>query len=341
LWVGSEAAMLTEGLPIRFVPFINVTPLKQICIGIDTIIELIRWGWKHRFKRFRIVYCYNLTVPPGVSILIGALLIGAKKVVSLCDIDVPGETAPNSPYHRFNYWLQRRLIPLFDGHVVAADAIAHEFLPGKPYLRLEGGIREEAFDKKGRKMPSDDDRSRLFVIASAGRLDETNGIPELLEAFSLLSGEGFRLRIAGWGPLDNQVRAAALKDSRIEFLGLLPFAAILEVYSSSNLLINLRMTKTRNTKYFFPSKMMEYLASGVPVISTCTGHIEHEFGRFTYLLKEETPTALCRLIEHVAALSSHDRCETGRKARAYVMTHKTWEAQTRRLAGFLGGVARM
>ncbi len=32
--------------------------------------------------------------------------------------------------------------------------------------------------------------------------------------------------------------------------------------------------------------MMEYLASGVPVISTCTGHVEEEFGAFTYLLRE-------------------------------------------------------
>ncbi len=30
---------------------------------------------------------------------------------------------------------------------------------------------------------------------------------------------------------------------------------------------------------------MEYLASGTPVITTCTGHVEEEFADIVYLLK--------------------------------------------------------
>jgi glycosyltransferase involved in cell wall biosynthesis len=340
LWVGSERATLPGGPPIDLIPFINVTPLKQIAIGVGTILELLRWGWKNRHEHSRIVYCYNLSVPPGLFTLIGSRLIRAKKVVLLCDIDVPGETAPNSLYHRLDYWLQRRLIPRFDGHVVASDAIAHDFLPGKPYLRLEGGLRKEIFEQTGKRTASWDDRNDVFVIASAGRLDETNGIPQLLQAFSLLSGGKFQLRIAGWGPLEEQVRAASSRDARIKFLGLLPFAEVLEMYDSSDLLINLRVTQIRNTKYFFPSKMMEYLASGVPVISTCTGHVEEEFGSFTYLLREETPEALYKLIRYVSELDPQERRESGRMARAYMATHKTWEAQTQKLAAFFRSIVR-
>jgi glycosyltransferase involved in cell wall biosynthesis len=175
------------------------------------------------------------------------------------------------------------------------------------------------------------------VIAAAGYLNETNGLPVLLEAFSLLRGERFRLRIAGRGPLEERVRAAAARDQRIEFLGLLSFEGVLKVYSSSSVLINMRITKSRNTKYFFPSKMMEYLASGVPVISTCTGHVEEEFGAFTHLLREETPQALCQLIEYVAAIDPEERRKTGQRARAYMATHKTWAAQTQKLAEFIRG----
>ncbi|MGA2812904.1 MAG: glycosyltransferase [Candidatus Acidiferrum sp.] len=338
LWVGAHRASLKDGLPIRFVPFINATPLKQLCIGVGTIFELLRWGWQNRKARFRVVYCYNLTVPPGLFILLGAWLIRAKTLASLCDIDIPGETVPDTFYYRLDYWLQRRLIPHFDGHIVVSDAIADDFLHGKPHLRLEGGIQKEIFELTNlNAAPAEDTPEDRFVIASAGCLNETNGIPELLQAFAMLPGERFRLRIAGWGPLESRVREAASKDGRIEFLGLLPFPRVLEIYNSSSLLINLRITTLRNTRYFFPSKMMEYLASGVPIISTCTGHVEDEFGDFLYLLKEETPEALCQLIQRVAALTPQERRRTGANARAYVETHKTWERQTIKLAAFIRG----
>ena len=97
----------------------------------------------------------------------------------------------------------------------------------------------------------------------------------------------------------------------------------------------MRMTKQMNTEYFFPSKMMEYLASGVPVISTCTGHVEEEFGTFTYLLKDETPRALADLLEQVAALDPCERQVTGARSRSYMSANKTWEAQTEKLARYI------
>jgi glycosyltransferase involved in cell wall biosynthesis len=339
LWIRSQSANLADGLSIEFLPFINITPLKQISVGLGTVLELLRWGWRNRRAPFRVVYCYNLTVPPGICILLSARLIGAKAIVSLCDIDVPGETVPGRFYWKLDYWLQRRMIPYFDGHVVASDAIAHDFLDGKPWLRLEGGVRKEILEQTVRKVASATESASgaSFVVVAAGHLNETNGLPVLLEAFSLLRGEGYRLRIAGGGPLEAQVRAAAAADPRIEFLGVLSFQSVIEMYKSASVLINMRMTKTQHTRYFFPSKMMEYLASGAPVITTCTGHVEKEFGNFVYLLKEETPQGLSQLIRQVAALDPEERRQTGERARAYMAAHKTWTAQTEKLADFIRG----
>jgi len=336
LWIGRQKAKTAQGLSIGFLPFVNVTPLKQLGIGVGTVFSLVRWGCQNRRAKCRLVYCYNLSVPPGLFILLAAWLIRAKTLVSLCDIDIPGETVPMGWFWKLDYWMQRRLIPHFDGHIVVADAIAKDFLNGKPHLRLEGGVRKEVLERIDRNPPAlVEDSGKQFVIVAAGHLSETNGLPVLLDAFSLLPGDRFRLRIAGSGPLEAQVRAAVASDHRIEFLGLLSFERVLDLYASASVLVNMRMTKTRNTKYFFPSKMMEYLASGVPVISTSTGHVEEEFGSFTYLLKEETPKALSDLIRYVADLDPEARRDTGARARAYMAAHKTWEAQTQRLAAFI------
>jgi glycosyltransferase involved in cell wall biosynthesis len=174
-----------------------------------------------------------------------------------------------------------------------------------------------------------------FVITSAGSLDEANGFLILLKAFSLLQGDQYRLCMAGAGPLEQQVREAAANDPRIDYLGMLPFSEVLQLYKRSDVLINMRVTADLHTKYFFPSKMMEYLASGVPVISTCTGHVREEFGDFCYLLEEETPEGLAEMIRAVAQQSQEERKQRGQRARHYMMTNKTWQAQTRKVVRYM------
>jgi glycosyltransferase involved in cell wall biosynthesis len=168
----------------------------------------------------------------------------------------------------------------------------------------------------------------------AGSLDEPNGVSLMLDAFSRLRG-GFRLRIAGRGPLEDKVRQAAANDSRIDYLGFLPHGQVLALYRSADLLVSARLTKGLNTRYFFPSKLMEYLASGVPVISTCTGHVEEEFGGFVYLLREETAESLAGLIAAIAASPRAERIEMGRRARGYMAAHKTWDSQSARVVTYL------
>jgi glycosyltransferase involved in cell wall biosynthesis len=337
LYVRGHDSMLDERLPLRLVPFINVTPLKQLTIGVATAYELLRWGWRNRAARCRVVYAYNLSVPPGAFVLLAARLIRAKTVVSLCDIETPGETVPGGAYWKLDDWLQRRLIPHFDGHTVASQAIADDFLCGRDSIRLEGGVSPELLGKTENLVPALSTRRdpRTFVIVAAGQLSELNGIPLLLDAFSQLRGDRFRLRIAGAGALEPEVRTAAARDPRIEFLGRLPLDRVLETYAAADVLVNLRITRSLNTRYFFPSKMIEYLVSGVPVISTCTGHVEEEFGAFTFLLRDERPEALAQLIERISALDPADRCAQAARARTYMAANKTWQAQTEKLAAFI------
>jgi glycosyltransferase involved in cell wall biosynthesis len=338
LWVSGSKEEIIKGVETKLVPFLNVTPVKQIMVGVGTTLELLRWGWRNKRVRNRVVYTYNLTVPPGLFTLIAAKLIGAKAVVSLCDIDVPGHTVPNQLGWRLNFLVQRKLIPLFDGHVVAADAIARDFLPGRCYLRLDGGMSSEflaTLNETERTHASDDTH---FAIGFAGRVDETNGIPTLLKAFSLLEERHFRLFIAGTGPLEEQVKKAAQNDPRINFWGFCSVSEVIKLYAASDVLVNMRITQQRKTEYFFPSKLLEYLASGVPVITTCTGHAEAEFGEFVYLLRDETAEDLAALIRKVAGLNAKVRSDTGKRAQEFMVLRKTWGAQAKRVAEFIRNV---
>jgi glycosyltransferase involved in cell wall biosynthesis len=64
------------------------------------------------------------------------------------------------------------------------------------------------------------------ALLYAGRLDATKGIRQLLGAFARVTGPAV-LRIAGSGELEGEVRAAAARDARIEYLGRLERDALL------------------------------------------------------------------------------------------------------------------
>lgn len=333
IFYAGDQVTLSEGMRVNQVPFLNITPLKEISIGIATIFSLIKWGRRVKTKR-RVVFTYNLTVPPGIFTLIGARLVRAKCVVAIYDINIPGQTVPANLWRRIDYWLQRKLLPLFDGHISVTDAIMRDFAPGKHYLLLEGGVSKEVLDI-AKKPPIKPSPTEKFTILAAGRLDEANGIPEILEAFSLLAGDSYRLVVAGDGMFRGAVEDAARLDHRIQYLGYVGFNDLLAFYQQASVLVCMRITKRLNTKYFFPSKTMEYLSSMVPVVSTCTGNLAEEYSGLLYLLYDETPEGLAALLRSVAQKPFQERAAMARNAAAFMARHKIWDEQARRVADYL------
>jgi len=325
---------LRGGLRVVLVPFLNINPIRPFSVGVAVLLGLLNWGWKNRNAERRLVFTYNLTEPPGLFTLLAARMIRAKAVVAVYDINVPGETVPSTSWRRIDFLLHRWLIPRFDALIVASREIADDFGDGAPFLRIEGGVGEVVLEKAAVRCLSVSERIP-FTVVFAGGLDEANGIPELLLAASLLPRGQYRIRIAGAGPLEQAVRRAAAESETVEFLGYLSFQEVLRCYDDADVLLNMRITKRLNTRYFFPSKMMEYLASGRPVITTCTGHIEDEYGKFVFLLRDETAEGLAAMIRQVAELGAEVRAQKAAAALEFISAHARWGVQGRRIVRFL------
>lgn len=337
LYCASSRIKLNDDVNLDMLPIFNVTPVKQFMLGVSAYSEIVKWG-RMAGPGEKIIFTFNITVPPGVFVLRAARRIGARIVAMVYDVNVPGETVPQTLPYRIDYWQHRKILRKYDGLVVITDAIARDFAPGTPYLRVEGGIKSDLVEQYRAIHENQQRDANHFTVVAAGRLDEANGIKEILGAFSLLEGDRYRLHIAGTGPLENTVREAAGRDHRIRYHGFIPFEEVLSLYATADVLVNMRLTQRLNTRYFFPSKTMEYMASGVPVITTCPGNMAEEYGAFTYLLHEETPEALADMILSVDTLPVEQRNAKGLAARQYIVTNKTWDAQAGKIVRFLEGI---
>jgi glycosyltransferase involved in cell wall biosynthesis len=320
---------MPNGIRVRLLPFLNVHPLKAVSAGLAVFVALVGWAWRHRRER-RVISVINLTMPPGVFVWLAARVTGSRALVAVLDVWRPGGIVPDTWKWRLDFAMQRRLLPRFDGHMVVSRAIADDLVPGRRVCLIDGGV---AADRVG---PARTDRApaSAFRLVLAGTLEPYNGVELVAQAMALLP-DGYALIIAGAGSLAAYAAELAARDPRVSFRGFLSFDEVVEVYRSADLLLNARLTKAMDTRYFFPSKLMELLASGTPVLSTCTGHIESEYGHALYLLREETPAALAARVQELRAIDPAERQAVGACAREFMLREKTWDRQGERLAHYI------
>jgi glycosyltransferase involved in cell wall biosynthesis len=100
-----------------------------------------------------------------------------------------------------------------------------------------------------------------------GALYEKYGIKNLVEAYKSIKTD-VKLVIAGHGELEDYLIDQSILDNRILHLGQIKKEQIYTYASYAYANINPRPISEKINKYSVPSKMLEYLASGKPIIST-------------------------------------------------------------------------
>lgn len=165
------------------------------------------------------------------------------------------------------------------------------------------------------------------TILYTGTLDKRYGILDLLKAFSLVSDANFRLWICGEGAGKEDVKLSALKDDRIKYYGQIPNEEVLKLQRRATILINPRKNDKEYTRFSFPSKTMEYLASGTPTIMYKLDGVPEEYYDYFFSPKDNSVESLKNIILEVADFSQVKRYAFGMKAQEFVLQNKNPKIQ--------------
>ncbi len=169
--------------------------------------------------------------------------------------------------------------------------------PGK-ILANYHGVDLEVFDEPH------DQAAEEPLILSVGRLCDTKGFPDLVEACRLLKERGldFSCRIVGDGymreEIEDLIREGGLED-RIEIMGLLSRAEVVEIYRRARLFALPCVVTPRGDRDGLPNVVVEAMAMGLPVVATDVSALpeavlDGETGRLT---PPRDPKALADAIE--------------------------------------------
>ena len=121
-----------------------------------------------------------------------------------------------------------------------------------------------------------------------GGVSKQYGLADLVEGFRMADIPNARLEIYGPGDYVPELQKIAEEDSRIIYGGMLMNSEIVEREQQATLLVNPRPTHEEFVKYSFPSKTMEYMASGTPVLTTRLPGMPKEYYPYVSFIDEET-----------------------------------------------------
>ena len=130
-------------------------------------------------------------------------------------------------------------------------------------------------------------------------------------------------------------REQAEQDPRIRYLGIAPNETVIGAEIRATLLINPRPSDEEFTRFSFPSKNLEYMASGTPVLTTDLPGMPREYLPYVYLFKEETDPGMAETLRQVLSLPAETLHGKGAAAKRFVLSEKSNLVQGRRILDFV------
>lgn len=316
----------------KSISFINLPVIKEFLIAESLSDELLKWSKLDNNKKCIIVYSLQVNL---LKAAIKAKLNDPDIIICSIIPDLPEYMNSNRIYSLLG--LRARALKYIYDNLKNVDyyVLLSKFMIEKLDLSEERCVIMEGIYSKteGDSFTSFDKEEKIILYT--GSLDKKYGIDNLLQAFKMIKDKNYRLWICGDGSMKKEVEVLQIYDDRIIYYGLLSREKVLFMQKKATVLVNPRLPKGDYTKYSFPSKTMEYLASGTPVILYKLDGIPVEYFQFCFVPKDLTVNSLKEKIISVCEMSEYERTKFGRYAAAFIRKNKNPSVQTKKIINLI------
>ncbi len=326
LWVGN------------MLRYSNMVAYKKMSIKRNLKNYIEDWVQKHSMSDERLVI---LTYTPYVPFIkaVKSLkkkytnLVVASIVTDLVD-DMMNFKSNRTIFKRLQCILEirqtKKLYKYIDKFILLALPMLEKIPEARDkFIIVEGIATKRHFTRKD--FPVNEERTILYT----GTLEEFSGIRELLYAFLNVKNRNARLIICGSGPLETEIKKCVLKDPRIIYKGLVSREVAIKLQTEATLLINPRRPDGQITRFSFPSKTMEYLSSGTPMVGYKLEGIPEEYYDYYFTINATSQESLVATLEHLLTSSCEKLYSMAYDAYNFIMINKTAKDQVRKILEFI------
>lgn len=314
--------------------FSNILVLKFFSRFFSCIRNLLKWAKNDEGEK-KILLIYAIHTPFLLAAIFVKLLY---PYVKLCLIvpDLPQfmSDSKNLVYRFFkkiDNFIIKFSLNRIDSFVVLSEYMSDEIkINHRPKIVIEG-----IYDDSIIYNYSESEYNGNKIIMYSGNLDVSQGILDLLEAFSKIDYDNYCLWFTGKGNGLKFIQEAIKIDPRIKYFENLTKIQLLEKQSKVNLLINPLKTNHPKVKFFFPSKTMEYLASGKPTLMYRLPSIPREYYDYLFFFEGDSINEMKEKIIEICEKSQSDLDNMAIKTKKFIFTEKTQIPQCEKLFNLL------
>lgn len=206
----------------------------------------------------------------------------------------------------------------------------------RPYCIVEGVVgqhRRSSSNETRMAVNASEKTPEKKILLYTGTLAKKYGIMELVDEFMKVTDPMAELHICGAGDAQGEILERAKQDHRICFHGILSHGEILEMQNQATFLVNPRRNNEEYTKYSFPSKTMEYMQSGRPVLMYRLDGIPKEYDDYLIYIPEEEE--LNRVLSLQLQREDEELRALGERAKAFVEGEKNPKRQAQKIMELL------
>ncbi len=339
LYIGSYPKRYKK-MTVPSYPFSHTAGAEDFNVGFCNLTGYKNFSRTHRLKKSvtkwikdtpgkKVVFAYAMT-----DVMIAALKC-AKKLgdnVTTCLIvpDLPQYMRMSAK--RFSLYKFLKKIDIkkqyadlkyVDKFVLLTEHMK-EMLPEKDYTVVEGIARGSDEEKEVSK-------SEFKTVLYTGGLTEKYGVVNLVDAFMKIESPEYRLVICGTGDAVGYIQQMQKINDRIEYKGLVPNNEVLKLQKEATVLVNPRQNNEVFTRYSFPSKILEYMSSGTPVLCYKLDGIPDEYDEFLYYVENDSVEAFSKRITDICEQTGTVLDEFGHAAKKFVLDKKSAAIQTKKV----------
>ena len=325
---------LPFGAKVKQLKMINIQGIKQKHIYLETYRALQKWACNNCDEdKFVIMYS---DYPPQAD--------ACRKICKKYDIkcvllmtDLPTYYMFKHKPSLYSYFMKRmdkkrkENFAKFDAYILLTQWMSGEMkIDSKPQIVIEGFANPNQYNFSEVK-------EAIPTVMYSGALSQVHNIKLLVNAFKKTDINA-KLWLFGSGDLEEWVKSEIKDDNRISYFGKVSREELLHRQKRAHLLISVKSVNDEHTKYAFPSKVLEYMSSGTPVLSTKALGIPEEYFNYMYTLEDESENAVAKKIEQCLCKTQKELDEMGERALDFVSRNKHFTPQGKKIVDFIEGL---
>ncbi|MDH4568828.1 glycosyltransferase family 4 protein [Pseudomonas sp. BN414] len=315
---------------VKGIGFLNISIIKHF----SRFFSLLNALRKIRFSSDDVLMMYSVHLPFLAAAYFLKKIRKPYPKVCLIVPDLPEHMSDSKDilyrlFKRIDVFLIDKLLGSVDCYVLLTSAMAERLGVTEQRFVVVEGVAVEP------EVHADQVESDRRIVFYSGTLARRYGVCDLVSAFREISAPDCELWICGDGDSREYIESVASQDPRVKYLGQLPRDQVIKIQHQATLLVNPRSAEGLYTRYSFPSKIMEYMVSGRPVVMHRLPGVPAEYYDHCYAPRTGDTQGLKECLRHVLSLDEDKLIEVGSSAKRFILENKSSTSQGAKIKDFL------